>query len=168
MTKAPQGQVSGVGPRGKSISLQYLHKKGAVILGHLVNVKENIFVFRDDAAENVKEGDQFSMKVKTMIDQFISENRMLTPPATLDEGDEADPNTQCVSHITSIDAEKENITSVIWTTGFSADFSWLRSPVFDSMGEPIHNGGRSPVPGLYFIGFPWLRSRKSGYHLRDE
>jgi len=38
----------------------------------------------------------------------------------------------------------------------------LHLPVFDRDGEPIHQQGISPVRGLYFIGFPWLNSRKSG------
>jgi putative flavoprotein involved in K+ transport len=51
---------------------------------------------------------------------------------------------------------------VVFSTGFTADFSWLRVPVINDRGEPIHTEGRSPVEGLWFLGMPWLRTRKSG------
>ena len=51
---------------------------------------------------------------------------------------------------------------MIWATGFSADFSWIHLPMLDQRNQPVHRGGISPVPGLYFLGFPWLNSRKSG------
>ena len=51
---------------------------------------------------------------------------------------------------------------MIWATGFTADFSWIHLPVLDSSGMPIHERGISPVRGLYFVGFPWLSTRKSG------
>jgi len=35
-------------------------------------------------------------------------------------------------------------------------------PALDVEGKPIHERGISPVRGLYFVGFPWLNSRKSG------
>jgi putative flavoprotein involved in K+ transport len=35
-------------------------------------------------------------------------------------------------------------------------------PVLNAEGKPIYQRGVSPVRGLYFIGFPWLNSRKSG------
>jgi putative flavoprotein involved in K+ transport len=41
-------------------------------------------------------------------------------------------------------------------------FSWIRLPICDPNGVPQHQGGISPVPGLYLVGFPWLRTRKSG------
>ncbi len=54
------------------------------------------------------------------------------------------------------------ISIVIWSTGFTGDFSWLHLPVLDPGGKPMHRHGVPPVPGLYFLGFPWLNSRKSG------
>ena len=52
--------------------------------------------------------------------------------------------------------------SIIWSTGFGADFSWLHAPVFDERGRPMHTRGVAEHPGIYFVGFPWLHSRKSG------
>jgi putative flavoprotein involved in K+ transport len=51
---------------------------------------------------------------------------------------------------------------VIWATGFRGDLSWISLPVTAPDGSAIHEQGRSPVPGLWFLGIPWMRTRKSG------
>ncbi len=55
------------------------------------------------------------------------------------------------------------MTTIIWSTGFGGDFSYLDvEGALDGHGQPVHDGGVSPVPGLFYMGFPWLRSRASG------
>ena len=46
----------------------------------------------------------------------------------------------------------------------------MRLPVFETGGAPIHERGVSPVPGVYFVGFPWLHTRKSGliYGIKED
>jgi putative flavoprotein involved in K+ transport len=51
---------------------------------------------------------------------------------------------------------------VIWTSGFRGNFNYLKLPVFDDIGNLIHNEGSSEIEGLYFLGLPWMRKRKSG------
>jgi putative flavoprotein involved in K+ transport len=42
------------------------------------------------------------------------------------------------------------------------DFNWLDAPVFNGRGYPAHRRGVTPVPGLYFVGLPWLYTWGSG------
>ena len=52
---------------------------------------------------------------------------------------------------------------MIFTTGFRADLSWLQVPgAVDTHGAPIHDEGRARIDGLWFLGWAWLRRRKSG------
>jgi putative flavoprotein involved in K+ transport len=53
------------------------------------------------------------------------------------------------------------IRSVLWATGYLPDFSWLNVPVFDPRGRLRHHGGAVAAPGLYAMGLPFLRRRKS-------
>ena len=53
------------------------------------------------------------------------------------------------------------IESVVWATGFRPDLSFLQVPVFDRKGRVVHDGGVTPAPGLYVMGLPFLRRRKS-------
>jgi putative flavoprotein involved in K+ transport len=162
MLSAPQPQVSGTGPRGHSVSLQQLHRRGVTILGHLEKIDGVVAWFSGDAAENVGFADSFSSRLKGVIDAFIAKNAIDAPPNGDDEGDRPDPDAASANRLPSLDLVKANITSVIWATGFDGDFSWIQLPVSDTHGKPIHRNGISPVPGVYFMGFPWLRKRKSG------
>ena len=54
-----------------------------------------------------------------------------------------------------------DIKTVIWATGYRPDFSWLDVPVLDRKGRIRHDGGVTPSPGLYVMGMPFLRRRKS-------
>jgi putative flavoprotein involved in K+ transport len=55
--------------------------------------------------------------------------------------------------------------SVIWSTGFTADYTWVDVPgvITDTPrgGTVVHERGVTAVPGLYFIGLPWQHSRGS-------
>ena len=73
-----------------------------------------------------------------------------------------DAQAQCASPLRSLNLVEAEVATVIWATGFTGDFSWLDLPAFDADGFPIHEGGVSPVRGLYFIGLPWLSIRGSG------
>ena len=68
---------------------------------------------------------------------------------------------RCASSISSLNFEKDNIRSIVWATGFTGDFNYIKLPVFDSEGNLKHQDGVAAVPGLYFLGYPWLRGRKS-------
>jgi putative flavoprotein involved in K+ transport len=54
------------------------------------------------------------------------------------------------------------VANIVWCTGFSPAFSWIRVPILDSRGEPEHERGIvASVPGLYFVGLHFLTSMAS-------
>src|SRR5262249_21034678 len=54
-------------------------------------------------------------------------------------------------------------SNVIWATGFARDYSWIKLPIFDSRGDPVHHRGvAAGRPGLYFVGLPYQSSLLSG------
>jgi len=54
------------------------------------------------------------------------------------------------------------VGTVIWSTGFGADYRWIEEPVFDGRGYPTHERGVTTRPGLYFLGLPWQYTWGSG------
>jgi putative flavoprotein involved in K+ transport len=49
-----------------------------------------------------------------------------------------------------------DVPNVIWSTGFVRYYRWIRLPIFDAKGNPIHHRGVVQTePGLYFIGLPF-------------
>ena len=59
--------------------------------------------------------------------------------------------------------KQAGVTSIIWATGFAVDYGWLKLPVLDAKGKPRQRRGVSAVPGLYFLGLPWLSRRGSSF-----
>jgi putative flavoprotein involved in K+ transport len=55
----------------------------------------------------------------------------------------------------------EDVAAVVWATGYRSDYSWIDVPGVRNGDEVRHERGRSPVPGLWFIGLPWQHSRGS-------
>jgi putative flavoprotein involved in K+ transport len=62
-----------------------------------------------------------------------------------------------------LDLRSGEIRSVVWATGFQPDYSWLDVPVVDPKGRLRHEGGAVDSPGLYALGLPMLRRRKSTF-----
>ena len=60
-----------------------------------------------------------------------------------------------------LDLIRGRIKTIIWATGFRPDYSWLDVPVLDQKGYVRHDGGVVETAGLYLLGMPFLRRRKS-------
>lgn len=162
IARLSQPQISGLARLGHTVSLQNLAKQGVIILGHLLDIDSGTLTFGDDAAANVQFADEFSQRIKTDVDTYIEQINITPPPLDDDPADMPDLDAQCVSPLRQLNLHEVGIGTVIWATGFSGDFSWLHLPAFDDQNKPVHTRGVSKEHGLYFIGFPWLNSRKSG------
>jgi putative flavoprotein involved in K+ transport len=170
ISRAAQPQISGIGRYGHTVSLQHLASRGVVILGRLLDIDSGTLILGDEAASHVHFADEFSGRVKNDIDAYLARLNITPPPLEDDPADVPDPEAQCVSALRQLSLQESNVGTVIWATGFTGDFSWIHLPVLDAEGKPIQVRGISPVPGLYFLGFPWLNSRKSGiiYGIEDD
>jgi putative flavoprotein involved in K+ transport len=56
-----------------------------------------------------------------------------------------------------------DVRTVVWATGYRPDYSWLDVPVLDRRGSLRHDRGIVDAPGLYVLGLPYLRRRKSSF-----
>lgn len=158
-TRAPQ--VSGVGRYGSTISLQSLHRDGAVILGTLHAADAHTLHLLPNARAHVDLADKVSAQIKSKIDLFIKKTNLDAPPPVTDPEDQPDPEGHCVSERTHLDLKKERITSIIWCTGFGTNYRYIKLPVLNEKGMPVHKEGITAVPGLYFLGLFWQRRRQS-------
>src|SRR5262249_34566082 len=74
-----------------------------------------------------------------------------------------EPTRVPVSSPLQLDLRGGAIRSIVWATGYRPDYSWLDVPVFDRKGYLRHDGGVADAPGLYVLGLPVLRRRKSSF-----
>lgn len=160
MRFAAQPLVSGVGPRGRTVSLQALQRAGARLMGRVSGVSNGRLVGDDGLAEHIAFGDGFSAQIKTAIDGFIAATGADCPPPDDDPADLPAGPEVAAAGIGSVDLSE--VGAVIWSTGFTGDYGWLGVAPLDGRGQPIHDRGVSPTPGIYFVGMPWQHTRKSG------
>ena len=98
----------------------------------------------------------------TMLDAHAEQHGLDLPGDPAARTVLADP--PCVTApLRRLDLGKEGIHAVIWATGYGLDFGWIDVPVMDARGEPVHRGGITGVPGLYFLGLQWLARMKSAF-----
>jgi putative flavoprotein involved in K+ transport len=58
-----------------------------------------------------------------------------------------------------LDVAAAGVSTVIWCTGYTGNFSWIKHDVLDQRGVPRHENSVGTISGLYFVGFPWLSNR---------
>ena len=155
--------LSGVGPYGHTISLQSLARKGAVLLGSMEGVHGINTWFKDNLSDHIRYADEFSNAVKSFIDKHIAKRRIAAPIREDDNADVPGPTLPFDIPVKSLDFLKHDVNTIIWATGFREKLDYIKFQVLDAEGRPMHKNGVSAVEGLYFLGFPWLRTRKSGY-----
>ena len=102
--------------------------------------------------------DQFEINALKALDQYIARMGLNAPAEAVPRL--RDGYTQ--EMITKLDLKASGIPAIIWATGYSFDFSFVKLPVVDSDGYPIHKRGVTDYDGLYFLGMPWLHGRRSG------
>ena len=86
---------------------------------------------------------------------------MARTPTTL--GERPEPTRAPATSRLQQDLRSGEIATVVWATGYRPDYSWLDVPVVDEKGQLRHDGGVVDSPGLYALGLPVLRRRKSTF-----
>ena len=153
----PHPQISGKNG-GESLNLHQFARDGVVLLGHLRDIRDGQLIIAPDLKETLAKVDQFEINALKMVDDYIASKGMSAPPEPvlqLRDGYEQEI-------LTELDLRASVISTVIWATGYAFDFSMVKLPVVDADGYPVQKRGVTVYNGLYFLGMPWLHTRKSG------
>jgi hypothetical protein len=138
-----------------ALSLQSLASRGTVLLGRLRGVDGPRLIFGDDLEEHIRIADEGARTARAVVDDHISRTGTGAPTAEPDPADTSMPPLPSPP-IRAIEPTDVGLTSVIWCTGFGADFSWVPLPILNGRGTPAHQLGVSTAcPGIVFIGLPW-------------
>lgn len=144
---------------GHDIDIRAYAARGVVLLGHLRGGADGRLHFDDDLDAQLAKGDEGWTAFRTSADDYARRAGLEPPPAHTEPA--APAGTRRVTSPPLLDLRAAGVTSVVWATGFRADFGWIDLPAFDTAGEPRHRRGVSPCAGLYFLGLPWLHKLKS-------
>jgi putative flavoprotein involved in K+ transport len=147
---------------GHTMDFRRLAGLGVTLLGRAGAYREGTLLLADDLATNIKNGDRNYLSVLGEADAFAKAHSLDLPEEP--EAHHLLPLPDCVTNpLLDLDLEREGIATVIWATGFKLDFSWIDLDIFRDDGRPQHTDGVTEVPGLYFIGLPWLSCRGSAF-----
>ena len=142
---------------GREIDLRKFASEGMELYGRLDDIRGTTITVQPDLEKNLDSADATLESIKDSIDAYIARAGIDAPtePRYV-------PVWRPATERTELDFAAAGITTVIWCIGYKADFRWIDVPVFDGRGYPGHDRGITTVPGLYFIGLPWLYTWGSG------
>jgi putative flavoprotein involved in K+ transport len=154
---ASHPQISGKNG-GQSLNLHQFARDGVVLLGHVREARDGKLVFAPDLIETLAKVDRVETDALQRIDDYIARTGLKAPVESVPQLRDGYQQVQ----ISELDLKASGISTVIWATGYSFDFSLVKLPVLDRDGYPTQKRGVTEHEGLYFLGMPWLHKRKSG------
>ncbi|MGB3732585.1 flavin-containing monooxygenase [Microbacterium sp.] len=167
MATPPQGAehvtiaVSGA-EGGHTVDFRRLAADGVTLVGRTSAFDGGVMHFNPDLRENIRRGDANYLGLLEQADEFIARNGLDLPEEP--EAHILGPEPSCISDpILSLDLAEAGVTTIIWATGFAADYSWMHVDAFHDDGRPKHQRGVAAEPGIYFLGLPWQSRRGSSF-----
>jgi putative flavoprotein involved in K+ transport len=156
--RMPAPLVTGVNG-GYDIDLRNAADKGMTLMGHLLDICDGTIAFATDVENNLRAGDQTLLEFESAVDAWVQTHGMdlPEPPSTL-AGER-----RSVDSDDRLDCNAAQVVAVIWATGYEFEFGWVELPVFDSRGVPVQYRGTTALPGIYFLGMPWMHKAKSSF-----
>jgi putative flavoprotein involved in K+ transport len=156
--RVPSLQLAGT-PDRSTLDLNALTEIGVQLVGRLAGITEDGKAQFAGSLRNMCALSDLKMRrLLDLIDTWARENGLddtVEPPYRLPPTrvEDAPP--------LGLDLAAGQIKTIIWATGYRADYSWLDVPVLDRKGMIRHDGGIVCSPGMYLIGSQFLRRRKS-------
>jgi putative flavoprotein involved in K+ transport len=157
--RLPSPQLVGT-PERTTLDLNVLSAAGVEIVGRLATVRDGRALFSGGLRNQLALAD---LKMHRLLDAFDDWARTDGRDADFGPPERLEPSRMPASSRLELDLGRGEIRSIIWATGFHPDYSWLEVPVVDRKGQLRHDGGVVDAPGLYAIGLPVLRRRKSSF-----
>ena len=153
----PSLQLAGSTDR-RTVDLNRLTGLGVRLVGRLAGIRDGKAQFSGSLRNQCAMADLKMNRLLDRIDEWAARTGLddvVGPPRRLEPTRvEQDPPL-------GLDLSSGEIRAVIWATGFRPDYSWLDVPVLDRKGRIRHDGGVVEAPGMYVMGIPFLRRRKS-------
>jgi putative flavoprotein involved in K+ transport len=154
----PSPQLVGK-PERTTLDLNVLAARGVELVGRWSMVRDNKALFSGGLRNLFALAD---LKMERLLDRFDEWARTSGRDAEFPPRERFEPTRVPESRL-ELDLASGEIKSIIWATGYRPDYRWLNVPVLDRKGHLRHNGGVVDAPGLYAMGLPVLRRRKSTF-----
>jgi putative flavoprotein involved in K+ transport len=157
--RLPSPQLVGT-PERATLDLNALQDLGVELVGRWATVRDGTALFSGGLRNVFSLAD---LKMQRLLGTFDDWAREQLLDAELDPPERPEPTRVPASTRWQLDLNSGEISSVLWATGYRPDYSWLDVPVLDAKGHLVHDGGVVDSPGMYTLGLPVLRRRKSTF-----
>jgi putative flavoprotein involved in K+ transport len=157
--RVPSLQLVGT-PERATLDINTLRQHGVEIVGRVVGLRDGHAQFSGALANQCMLADLKLNRLLETIDAWVSMHGL---EGECDAPDRPEPTDVSSDPVLSMDLADRGIRTVIWATGYRPDYSWLEVPVLDRKGRLRHDGGVVDAPGMYVLGLPFLRRRKSSF-----
>jgi putative flavoprotein involved in K+ transport len=152
----PSMQLAGT-PGGEALDLNALTGRGARLVGRLSAIRDGRALFSGSLPNVCALADLKLARLLDTLDAWAAESGLDVP-----EPPERLPPTVVPSPPRlELDLRSGEIRTILWATGYRPELTWLELPVLNPRGRLIHDGGVTRFAGLYLMGMPFLRRRKS-------
>lgn len=155
----PSPQLIGSSDR-KMLDLNRLTDCGVQITGRLMGINNGTAQFSGSVSNVCALADLKMDRMLGAIDAWIRCSGVDTSVGPVERFEKTRVAT---SPKLTLSLDGGGIKTIIWATGFRPDYSWLDVPVLDRKGRIRHDGGVVDAPGMYVVGLPVLRRRKSSF-----
>ena len=164
--RLPSPQLVGT-PERTTLDLNVLVSMGVELVGRWAAVRDGRALFSGGVRNMFSLAD---LKMRRLLDAFDEWARTHGRDAEVGPAERLAPTRVPSSTRLQLDLRSGEIRTVVWATGFRPDYRWLDVPVIDAKGQLSHQGGVVGSPGLYALGLPVLRRRKSTfiYGIEDD
>ena len=158
--RLPSPQLVGT-PERATLDLNALAAVGVELVGRWSAVREGRALFSGGLRNVCALAD---LKQERLLDVFDEWARTEGVDAEVGTPERYPPTQVPGSPRLQLDLRSGEIRTIIWATGFRPDYRWLDVPVVDAKGHLRHDGGVVvDSPGLYALGLPVLRRRRSTF-----
>jgi len=157
--RLPSPQLVGT-PDRATLDLNALSALGVELVGRLSAVRDGRALFSGGLRHLFSLAD---LKLERLLDTFDEWAVTAGSDHRVDAPERFEPTRVPASPPTQMDLRSGRIRSIVWATGFRPDYHWLDVPVLDEKGQLRHDGGVVAAPGIYALGLPVLRRRKSTF-----
>jgi putative flavoprotein involved in K+ transport len=155
----PSPQLVGT-PDHTTLDLNVVSASGVKLVGRLAAVRNGRALFSGGLRNQFALAD---LKLNRLLDTFDDWARPCARETDVGAPERPEPTRASAAPRLDLDLRSGEIRSIVWATGFRPDYSWLDVPVVDRKGHLRHDGGVVDAPGLYAMGLPFLRRRKSTF-----
>ncbi len=154
--RLPSLQLVG-SPEHRTLDLNTLTASGVEVVGRLARIIGDTAQFSGGLPNLVANADLKQNRLLERIDDHATDHGL---DADLPRPERPRP-TVLGTVPTEIDLRR--FETVVWATGYRPGYAYLDPAAFDRRGRVVHDGGICALPGLYLVGLPFLRRRKSSF-----